>query len=130
MGRTAAGIIGIRMAKDNYVIGLDLVKINSSLFVISEKGYGKKIIYKNFINKGRGGKGMIYMKVTEKNGSAAGVKTIFPDDEVIISSKNGMTIRLLAKDLAIQGRSTVGVKLLDIKGDDFVSVFAVISEEL
>ena len=129
MGRTALGIIGMRLEKDDIIIGADVVKANSSLFVISEKGYGKRVNYDNFINKGRGGKGMAYMKVTDKNGVSAGIKSVFLDDEIIITSKGGMTIRLTAKDISIQGRSTVGVKLLDTKEDDVISDFAVISEE-
>ncbi len=129
MGRTAAGIIGIRMSKDNRVIGIDVVKKNSTLFVISEKGYGKRVNYNNFVNKGRGGKGMLYLKVTPKNGCAAGIRSVFLSDEIIISSRSGMTIRVQARDINTQGRSTVGVKLLDVKENDIVSDFAVISEE-
>ncbi|MFC1670908.1 DNA gyrase subunit A [Spirochaetota bacterium] len=129
MGRTAAGIIGIRMTKENRVIGIDVVKKNSTLFVISEKGFGKRIKYQNFANKGRGGKGMTYLKVTTKNGASAGIKSVFLADDIIISSKGGMTIRVKAKDISTQGRATVGVKLLDVGKDDIVSDFAVITEE-
>jgi DNA gyrase subunit A len=128
MGRNAAGIIGMRLSKDDIIIGNDIVKKNSSLFVITEKGYGKRVNYQNFSNKGRGGKGMIYVKVTEKNGYSSGIKSVFNSDEIIITSKSGMAIRLLAEDVSIQGRATVGVKLLDISGDDGVTDFAVISE--
>jgi len=128
MGRNAAGIIGMRLGKDDIIIGNDIVKKNSSLFVITEKGYGKRVNYQNFSNKGRGGKGMIYVKVTEKNGYSSGIKSVYNSDEIIITSKSGMAIRLLAEDVSIQGRATVGVKLLDISGDDGVTDFAVISE--
>jgi DNA gyrase subunit A len=128
MGRNAAGIIGMRLAKNDVIMGIDMVRKNSSLFVITEKGYGKRVDYKNFANKGRGGKGMAYVKVTDKNGFANGVKSVFDSDEIIITSKNGMTIRLLAEDVSMQGRATVGVKLLDLKDDDFVTDFAAISE--
>ena len=128
MGRNAAGIIGMRLSKDDIIIGNDIVKKNSSLFVITEKGYGKRVNYQNFSNKGRGGKGMIYVKVTEKNGYSSGIKSVYNSDEIIITSKSGMAIRLLAEDVSTQGRATVGVKLLDISGDDGVTDFAVISE--
>ena len=61
-------------------------------------------------------------------GIASGIKSVFNSDEIIITSKSGMAIRLLAEDVSIQGRATVGVKLLDISGDDGVTDFAVISE--
>jgi DNA gyrase subunit A len=130
MGRNAAGIIGMRLGKDDIIIGNDIVKKNSSLFVITEKGYGKRVNYQNFSNKGRGGKGMVYVKITEKNGYSSGIKSVYNSDEIIITSKNGMAIRLLAEDVSTQGRATVGVKLLDLGDDDCVTDFAAISEEI
>ncbi|MCL2155086.1 MAG: DNA gyrase subunit A [Leptospirales bacterium] len=128
MGRTAAGIIGMRLSEGDYIIGMDIVKDKSSLFVISDRGFGKCVAYNNFVNKGRGGKGMAYLKITDKNGSAAGIRSVLATDEIIITSLSGMTIRLHAKDISTQGRSTVGIKLLDLNGSDLVSDFAVISE--
>jgi DNA gyrase subunit A len=99
------------------------------LFVVSSRGYGKKIDYKYFATKGRGGKGMTYLKITAKTGYASGIRSVFPEDEIIIASKSGMTIRLKAKGISVQGRATVGVKLLDVSKNDTVSDFAVITEE-
>ena len=129
MGRSAAGIIGMRLDKDDHIIGMDIVKAGSSLFVITEKGFGKRVSYNNFANKGRGGKGMAYLKITDKNGSAAGIRSVLPDDEIIITAMSGMTIRLVAKDVSSQGRSTVGIKLLELTDPDIVSDFAVITED-
>ena len=129
MGRTAAGIIGMRLAPDDYIIDMDIVKDNTSLFVISEKGYGKRVSFNNFVNKGRGGKGMAYLKITDKNGYAVGIRSVSLTDEIIISALSGMTIRILARDISSQGRSTVGIKLLDLSDNDAVSDFAVITEE-
>lgn len=129
MGRSAAGIIGMRLDKDDYIIGMDIVKDGSSLFVITEKGFGKRVPYNNFANKGRGGKGMAYLKITDKNGTAAGIRSVLPDDEIIITAISGMTIRLVAKDVSSQGRSTVGIKLLELTDPDTVSDFAVITED-
>jgi DNA gyrase subunit A len=129
MGRSAAGIIGMRLADDDIIIGMDVVYQNSYLFVVTEHGSGKKVDYKNFMVKGRGGKGMTYIKVNEKNGPAIGVKSVRETDEIIISSKEGMIIRLLTKDISTQGRATNGVKLVNIKDNDFVSDFAVISDD-
>jgi DNA gyrase subunit A len=130
MGRTAAGIIGMRLSDDeDEIIGADLVKENATLFVVTEFGFGKKIDYKNFMVKGRGGKGMAYLKINEKNGHAIGVSSVMDNDELIISSKEGMVIRLVAKDVSSQGRATVGVKLVNIKDNDYVCDFAVIPDE-
>jgi DNA gyrase subunit A len=128
MGRSAAGIIGMRLDTSDIIIGMDIVKANSELFVITENGYGKKVKYSNFAAKGRGGKGMAFVKVNDKQGAASGIKSVFSSDEIIIISKNGMTIRLLAKDISTQGRVSSGVKLLNLEAGDSVSDFAVISE--
>lgn len=128
MGRTAAGIIGMRLADDDIIIGSDKVTENATLFVVTENGYGKRMEYKNFAVKGRGGKGMAYLKVNEKNGPAIGVKSVLDDDEIIISSKEGMVIRLVSKDISKQGRATVGVCIVNMKDADYVCDFAVIDE--
>jgi DNA gyrase subunit A len=128
MGRAAAGIIGMRLRTGDEIIGMDVVKKDSSLFVVSSRGYGKRVEYKNFATKGRGGKGMAYVKVTEKNGVSIGIRSVFESDEIIIASKSGKTIRLTAKEVSSQGRATVGVRLLDVEGDDVVTDFAVIPE--
>lgn len=129
MGRTAAGIIGMRLGEDDEIVGMDVAAEDSFLFVITERGAGKKVDYKNFSVKGRGGKGMTYIKIGEKNGTAIGVKSVKENDEIIISSKEGMIIRLLAKDISTQGRATYGVNIVNMKDNDFVCDFAVISEE-
>jgi DNA gyrase subunit A len=128
MGRAAAGIIGMRLRGEDTIIGMDVVKKESSLFVVSGKGYGKRVEFKFFATKGRGGKGMAYLKVTEKNGESVGIRSVFESDEIIIASKSGKTIRLTAKGVSSQGRATVGVRLLDVEGDDIVTDFAVIPE--
>ncbi|MBN2402409.1 MAG: DNA gyrase subunit A [Spirochaetes bacterium] len=129
MGRAAAGIIGMRLGAGDEIIGMDVVKKDSSLFVVSAKGYGKRVEYKNFATKGRGGKGMAYLKVTEKNGESIGIRSVFQSDEIIIASKSGKTIRHTAKEVSSLGRATVGVRLLDVEGDDIVTDFAVIPED-
>jgi len=72
---------------------------------------------------------MACVKTSEKLGTAIGVRSVFPDDEIVIMSKSGMTIRVLAKDISMQGRTAGGVKLLGLEGDDTISDFAVIVDE-
>jgi DNA gyrase subunit A len=129
MGRSAAGIIGMRLSSDDEIIGTDVVLKGSDLFVVTEKGFGKRMLYKNFATKGRGGKGMAYLKITDKNGHAIGIKSVFAKDEIIIASKSGMTIRLLSEEVSEQGRSTVGVRLLDTADNDVVSDFAILTDD-
>ena len=129
MGRNAAGIIGMRLSGGDSIIGVDVVKKDSSLLVVTSKGFGKLVPYKNFATKGRGGKGMHYVKVTDKVGTAVEVRSVFPEDEVIIASMSGMTIRLTAKDVSVQGRASSGVRLLVTDDTDEVSDVAIIREE-
>jgi DNA gyrase subunit A len=128
MGRNSAGIIGMRVGTDDQIIAMDVVKQSSDLCVVTSRGYGKKTQYSLFATKGRGGKGMAYIKINDKNGYAVGVRSVYPDDEVIIASKKGMTIRLKAKDISYQGRAAAGVILLQLDGDDEVTDFAVLYE--
>ena len=130
MGRNAAGIIGMRLGGGDTVIGIDVVKKDSSLLVVTSKGYGKIVPYKNFATKGRGGKGMHYVKITDKVGQSVTVRSVFPEDEVIIASMSGMTIRLQAKDVSVQGRTSSGVRLLTTDEGDEVSDIAILTDEM
>ena len=129
MGRNSSGIIGMRVASGDQIIAMDVVKPESDLCVVTSRGYGKKTQYSHFAAKGRGGKGMAYLKISEKNGYAVGVRSVHPEDEVIIASKKGMTIRLKAKEISYQGRTAAGVLLLQLDKDDEVTDFAVLYEE-
>ena len=128
-GRTASGIIGMRLGENDSIIGMDVVKENTSLLVVSEMGYGKRMDYSNFSPKGRGGKGMGYIKITEKNGPAVTICSVHESDDVIIVAESGMTIRLSASEISMIGRSTVGVKIVNIAENDSVKDVAIISEE-
>jgi DNA gyrase subunit A len=97
--------------------------------VVTSKGAGKIMAYKNFSAKGRGGKGMHYLKVTDKVGYAVTVRSVFPEDEIIIASKSGMTIRMMAKEVSVQGRASSGVRLLTTDEGDEVSDVAILTEE-
>ena len=127
-GRTASGIIGMRLEENDAIIGMDVVKKNTSMLVISEKGYGKRMDYSNFAPKGRGGKGMGYIKITEKNGPAVAICSVHDDDDIIIVAESGMTIRLSASEISLIGRSTVGVRIVNISDNDRVRDVAIISD--
>lgn len=129
MGRNSSGIIGMRVASGDQIIAMDVVRPGSDLCVVTSRGYGKKTQYSHFATKGRGGKGMAYLKISDKNGVAIGVRSVHPEDEVIIASKKGMTIRLKAKEISYQGRTAAGVLLLQLDKDDEVTDFAVLYED-
>jgi DNA gyrase subunit A len=125
MGRVSRGVRGIRLRKDDHVIGMDIVEANSSIFVISKYGYGKRTKVAQFTPHARGGVGIRSAVVNDKTGDLIGVKTLSEDDgqEVIIISQNGQTIRLGIKDIPALGRSTQGVRIMRLNdGDQVVSL--------
>lgn len=125
MGRVSRGVRGIRLRSTDHVIGMDIVEENSSIFVISKYGYGKRTKVAQFTPHARGGVGIRSAVVNAKTGELIGVKTLSEDDgqEVIIISGQGQTIRLGLKDISALGRTTQGVRIMRLNdGDEVVSL--------
>lgn len=116
----------MRLSEGDFVTGVTIVEKDSDLLVITEGGYGKRMEYTEFAAKGRGGRGMTYLKITDKNGSSVGISSIKETDEVIIIAQSGMIIRVEAKDISKIGRSTQGVRVVNLKEEDSVIDFAVL----
>lgn len=135
MGRVARGVRGIRLRAGDQVIGMDIVEEGSSIFVISKFGYGKRTKVAQFTPHARGGVGIRSAIVNDKTGELVGVKTLSDtadDQEVIIISHNGQTIRLGIKDIPALGRATQGVRIMRLNDDDEVVSLALVdkSEEI
>lgn len=130
MGRVSRGVRGIRLRTGDKVIGMDVVEAGSSIFVISELGYGKRTKIDQFTPHKRGGVGIRSAIVNKKTGELIGVKTLSGDDsqEVIIISKNGQTIRLGLKDTPQLGRATQGVRIMRLNEDDRVVSLALVDK--
>jgi DNA gyrase subunit A len=130
MGRVSRGVRGIRLRAGDQVIGMDIVEAGSSIFVISENGYGKRTKIDQFTAHKRGGVGIRSAIVNKKTGDLIGVKTLSGDDtqEVIIISKNGQTIRLGLKDTPQLGRATQGVRIMRLNDDDKVVSLALVDK--
>lgn len=124
MGRVSRGVRGIRLRAGDQVIGMDIVQPGSSIFVISQSGYGKRTKVAQFTAHARGGVGIRSAVVNSKTGKLVGVKTLTGDDqEVIIVSSQGQTIRLGLKDIPELGRATQGVRIMRLNdGDEVVSL--------
>lgn len=132
LGRVSRGVRGIRLRTDDQVIGMDIVEENSSIFVISKYGYGKQTKVAQFTPHARGGVGIRSAVVNNKTGLLIGVKTLgaTEDQEVIIISKLGQTIRLGIKSIPSLGRATQGVRIMRLnEGDEVVSLALVDKEE-
>lgn len=130
MGRASRGVRGIRLRTDDQVIGMDTVQPGSSIFVISQLGYGKRTKVAQFTPHARGGVGIRSAVVNKKTGALIGVKTLSEKDEqeVIIISRQGQTIRLGLKDIPELGRATQGVRIMRLKDDDAVVSLALVDK--
>lgn len=124
MGRVARGVRGIRLRPGDRVIGMDIVEEGSDIFVISKYGYGKRTKVAQFTPHARGGVGIRSAVVNDKTGELMGVKTLTSEEqEVIIISQQGQTIRLGLKDIPALGRATQGVRIMRLNdGDQVVSL--------
>ena len=128
MGRASRGVRGIRLRSGDRVIGMDTVKEGSTIFVISQSGYGKQTKVAQFTPHTRGGVGIRSAVVNKKTGELVTVKTLNIDStqEVIIISEQGQTIRLGINDIPKLGRATQGVRIMRLKEDDKVVSIALI----
>ncbi len=124
MGRTARGVRGIKVGKDDHVVEMEAITSNEeTVLTVTEKGYGKRTRLDGYRIQGRGGKGLINLKVTGKNGPVIGVKRVSDDDEVMIITSQGKIIRMPTGGISVIGRATQGVRVIDVgEGDQVVSV--------
>ena len=130
MGRVSRGVRGIRLRPGDRVIGMDVVEEGASIFVISKFGYGKRTKVAQFTPHARGGVGIRSAIVNTKTGELMGVKTLgdHDDQEVIIISASGQTIRLGLKDIPALGRATQGVRIMRLNGKDEVVSLALVEK--
>ena len=115
MGRTAQGVIGIRLDNENYVIGMESIiegNKNATLLAITENGFGKRTELDEYRVQTRGGKGVTTYKITPKTGKLVGARIATEEDDVMLITDTGTIIRLNVKDISVLGRSTQGVTLM------------------
>ncbi len=132
MGRTAAGVKGIKLANEqDEVIGMvSLQNGNEDILVISENGYGKRSKIEDYRVTNRGGKGVKTLNVTEKTGDLIAIKSVSDDNDLMIITQRGLTIRLAVNTISLLGRATQGVRLINLKGEGSIaSVARVVNEE-
>lgn len=129
MGRTAAGVRGINLRENDYVVGSEVIKPDDEVLVISEKGYGKRTPAKEYPVKGRGGKGVKTTNITEKNGPLAGVTVVDGSQDIMVITTDGIMIRFKINDVSQTGRNTLGVRLIRVDNDSKVSSLATVPNE-
>ncbi|MBI4362218.1 MAG: DNA gyrase subunit A, partial [Euryarchaeota archaeon] len=129
MGRGAAGVRGIRVSRGDRVISLEVVEPKNVLLAITEKGYGKRTEVAEYRKTARGGKGVINVKVTDKTGPVVSILNVTDEDEIILMSSRGQTIRTVVKQISLQGRATQGVRVMNLEGGDRVVAAEKVIEE-
>jgi DNA gyrase subunit A len=130
MGRTATGVRGIRLNPGDTVIGGIVIRVSSSLLVVTDKGYGKRSDIADYRITRRGGKGVITVKTGEKNGKLIALMEVNDNDELVIISAKGMVIRQSLKDIRVMGRNTQGVRVIRMKeGDAIADIAKVVPED-
>jgi DNA gyrase subunit A len=157
MGRAAGGVIGMDLAKGDYVVSMDAVQpdfeiiakehkkttqvlddleneyikdsLASLMLTVSEKGYGKRTPLAEYRITARGGKGVVNMKTTDRNGSVVSTLQVMEESDVMIITGHGKVIRVHANEIREAGRSTQGVRLLRLDDGDSIAAAASIHEE-
>ncbi|HEX2128721.1 MAG TPA: DNA gyrase subunit A, partial [Solirubrobacterales bacterium] len=133
MGRDTSGVKGMNVTgkvngSQNRVLAMDVARDDSELFVVTENGYGKRTEVAEYPVKGRGTKGVLTAKLTEKKGGLAGALIVREHQDLLFISQNGMVQRTNAGGISKMGRATQGVKVMNIKDDDCVSAVALVVE--
>jgi len=131
IGRAAQGVIGIRLDKDDSVIGMEsiLAGSKSTLLAITENGFGKRTELDEYRVQIRGGKGVITYKITPKTGEIVGIRIVSEEDDVMLITENGTIIRINVKDRSVLGRSTQGVTLMRTNEGKVVSIEKIETEK-
>jgi len=115
MGRTARGVRGIKMGDEYRMIALIIPQDNKQILTVSENGYGKRTKVEDFPVYGRGGQGVIGIQTNDRNGSVVGAVQVLDADEIMLISDKGTLVRTRVKEVSVQGRNTMGVRLIRLK---------------
>jgi len=127
MGRNAAGVIGLKFKKPgDAVVACDIAREGSTLLHITTNGYGKRTLVEDYPAKGRGGMGVVGIRISEEKGSVVGTLVVDDDDEVLAMTSAGVLIRTRADTISLQGRSASGVKVMSPDADDAVASIALV----
>ncbi len=123
MGRSARGVRGVTLADGDHLVDMDIVQEGAALLTLTENGYGKRTEFDEYRITRRGGKGVITIIPSLRNGLVIAIKTVYEDDELLVTSQNGNVIRIPVRDIRMQGRNTQGVRIMRLdSGDRAVAV--------
>ncbi|MEZ5260580.1 MAG: DNA gyrase subunit A [Acidimicrobiales bacterium] len=126
MGRAAAGVRGMRLRDGDEVVSCDVVREGADLLIVTSAGYGKRTELEEFRRIGRGNQGVRGIRITEQRGGVAAAMMVGPDDDVILVSSGGVTIRTSVAEISQQGRDATGVRIMNVGDDEHVAAVALV----
>ena len=127
MGRDTMGVKGMNIKPGESMLGMEIAPADSELFVVTERGYGKRTLISEYPEHHRGGQGVRTIQITPKKGPLVGMKIVSPAHELMLISEEGVVIRVKADDISKLGRSTQGVKVMNVSETDHVTAIARVS---
>ena len=130
MGRSAAGVRGMRMRPDDEVVSVDVARDDTAILMVTEAGYGKRTQLEHYNRQTRGGQGVIGIKLTGKRGNVVAAFMVGIDDEIVAVSSGGVTIRMEVREISSQGRMATGVRVMNLDdGQTLASVAAILAND-
>jgi DNA gyrase subunit A len=129
MGRTARGVRGMSVGKDDEIIGMETIGEGATILTVTENGFGKRTNTEEYRVQGRGGMGIITIKTTERNGDVIGMKQVTNADDVMLITNHGKIIRMKIRGISTIGRNTQGVKLINVEKEEKVVGVARLAEK-
>lgn len=128
-GRIARGVFGLRLVPDDRIVGMEVLSHGQTLFTATENGYGKRTSIDEYPLHNRGGKGVITIKTTERNGPVVGMLLVDDDDDLMVMTDSGKLIRMAVKNISVISRNTQGVKLIGMMPEERVVGVARLAEK-
>ncbi len=128
IGRTGRGVKGITLGKDDFLVSMDIIVPGAAILSVTEKGFGKRTPTEEYPLQSRGGKGVITIKTTPRNGNLVGTQQITEQDDVMLITDKGKIIRLRGEEISVIGRNTQGVKLIELEAGERVMAVARLAE--
>jgi DNA gyrase subunit A len=130
MGRASRGVLGIKLSDKDELAGVAMVRSGEQLLVVSEFGFGKRTEYGNFSPHGRGTRGQVVYRATEKTGEVVAALSVSPKDDLVCITSQGNTLKLRLSEVAVLGKTAMGVRIVNITRPDLVvGVARVIKED-
>ncbi|MBW2432975.1 MAG: DNA gyrase subunit A [Deltaproteobacteria bacterium] len=128
-GRVATGVRGMRLAEGDRIVGMEVLSHGQTLFAVTENGYGKRTSIDEYPVQKRGGKGVISIKTTQRNGKVVGILLVADDDDLMLMTNIGKVIRMQINTISVISRNTQGVKLMGMDADERVVGAARLAEK-